>query len=630
MRHARCVVLGTTGPLLGLLFALAVLAPVAEGASPGGTAPSAARRGPDGDGSVRITGELKRWHKVTLTLAGPFAHERDERPNPFTDYCMTVTFRHESGSPVYTVPGYFAADGRAADTGARSGTAWRAHLAPDKTGVWTYRISFLKGKHAAVGGSGARPLAPYHGRSGRFTVAETDKTGRDLRAKGRLEYVGKRYLRFADTGEYFLKQGADAPENLLAYADFDGDFKRDGRKDDLVKTWRPHVRDWRPGDPTWAGGKGKGLIGAINYLASEGMNTFSFLTLNIEGDDRNVFPYVSYTDRLHMDVSRLDQWEIVFEHADRMGMFLHFKTQETENECLLDGGDLGPERRLYYRELIARFAHHLALNWNLGEENGALGKVNQTTAQRRAMARFFAENDPYRHPVVVHNGRWPDDLLGSKSALAGFSLQTNRPDFANVHRRVVEWVEKSAKAGRPWVVACDEPGDAQHALLPDADDPAHDDARRHGLWGCLLGGGAGNEWYFGYKHAQSDLTCQDWRSRDRWWDQCRVALEFFRDHRVPFWEMEPRDDLVGNPKHENTVYCLAKPGEVYLVFLCRGGRAKVNLRGARGPLRLAWFNPRTGGALVPGRPERLTGGGVVEIGPPPAEADRDWLAVIRR
>ena len=53
-----------------------------------------------------------------------------------------------------------------------------------------------------------------------MTIAATDKTAPDFRAKGRLEYVGKHYLRFAGTGEYFLKTGADAPETLLAYAGF--------------------------------------------------------------------------------------------------------------------------------------------------------------------------------------------------------------------------------------------------------------------------------------------------------------------------------------------------------------------------------------------------------------------------
>ena len=42
-------------------------------------------RQPDGNGTVAISGELKQWHKVTLTLDGPFAHERDTQPNPFTD-----------------------------------------------------------------------------------------------------------------------------------------------------------------------------------------------------------------------------------------------------------------------------------------------------------------------------------------------------------------------------------------------------------------------------------------------------------------------------------------------------------------------------------------------------------------
>ncbi len=152
-------------------------------------------------------------------------------------------------------------------------------------------------------------------------------------------FVGKHHLRFAETGEYFLKCGADAPENFLAYRDFDGDFKFDGHKDNFIKDLAPHIIDWKQGDSTWQGGKGKGIIGAVNYLASKGMNVFSFLTLNIGGDDQNVFPYITYDERLRMDVSRLDQWEIAFEHADKLGMYLHFKTMETENELLLDKGD---------------------------------------------------------------------------------------------------------------------------------------------------------------------------------------------------------------------------------------------------------------------------------------------------
>ena len=95
-------------------------------------------------------------------------------------------------------------------------------------------------------------------------------------------------------------------------------------------------------------------------------------------------------------------------------------------------------------------------------------------------------------------------------------------------------------------MACDEPGDAQHALRPDNDaGNSHDDGRKNALWGTLMAGGWGNEWYFGYAHAHSDLTLEDFRSRDAWWDYARYALEFFNDNDIPFWEMhnEQRNQL---------------------------------------------------------------------------------------
>jgi hypothetical protein len=45
------------------------------------------------------------------------------------------------------------------------------------------------------------------------------------------------------------------------------------------------VKDWKSGDPSWKGGKGKGIIGALNYLAAKGVNSVYFLTYNIDGGD---------------------------------------------------------------------------------------------------------------------------------------------------------------------------------------------------------------------------------------------------------------------------------------------------------------------------------------------------------
>ncbi len=76
--------------------------------------------------------------------------------------------------------------------------------------------------------------------------------------------------------------------------------------------YQPHVVDWKEGDPQWQNGKGKGMIGALNYLSSKGMNSFYFLTLNILGDGEDVWPYTDRNERYRFDCSKLDQWEIVF------------------------------------------------------------------------------------------------------------------------------------------------------------------------------------------------------------------------------------------------------------------------------------------------------------------------------
>lgn len=565
--------------------------------------------------AARVSGELKKWHKVTIDFAGPKTSET-ATPNPFLDYRLDVTFTN--GDKTLVVPGYFAADGNAANTSANSGNVWRVHFAPSATGTWNYTASFRTGKNVIADESAnpGKSAGFMDGAKGSFSVSPTDKTGRDMRAKGLLQYVGKHHLRFAETGEYFLKCGADAPENFLAYDGFDGDFKTDGQKDDLVKNWAPHVKDWKPGDPTWQNGKGKGIIGAVNYLASEGMNVFSFLTMNIGGDDRNAFPYVSFKDVTRIDCSRMDQWGIVFEHGNNIGMYLHFKTMETENEMLLDKGNLGVERKLYYRELIARFGHNLALNWNLGEEIN-----NASHEQKVAWADYFWTHDPYQHNIVIHNMGNPHyDLLGDASALTGFSLQTSNSKFIQVHGRTLDYINRSDAAGKPWVVACDEPGDATHALITDGEDPSHDNARKNALWGNFIAGGAGVEWYFGYKHPNSDLTLQDYRSRDLHWDQCRIALQFFQAYEVPFWDMKSQDAW-----SKSGDWILAGD-KMIVAFLLDGGKSEIDL--PAGKYAYGWFNPRTGegmNALL--NTGNVAGGSVKAFTAPD---NKDWVLLLSK
>jgi hypothetical protein len=559
---------------------------------------------------------LTQWQPVTVSFAGQETAEGAD-PNPFRDFRLTVVFEHAASGKTVEVPGYYAADGTAAESSADAGSVWRAALLPSEPGEWTFRASFREGVDAALSDDPGLGLpADFDGASGSFTIAPADPDAPGFLSQGLLQYVGERYLRFAQTGLYFLKGGADSPENFLGYAEFDQTYDADAGSGSyehigqVIHHYEPHIRDWKEGDPTWQDGKGKGIIGALNYLGSKGMNSVYFLTYNLDGGDgRDVWPWSDVQVRDRFDVSKLDQWEIVFRHMDRLGLMLHVVTQETENDRALGGGPgLNDIRKLYLRELVARFSHHPALIWNLGEEN------NTPDADRKAIAAYIRALDPYDHPITVHThankaDTFYDGLLGDPNFEAT-SIQSHPERY---YEEALALTRRSAEAGRAWAVFGDEQNPASHGVLPDADDPNHDEVRIQALWGNLMGGGGGVEWYFGHQYPHMDINMEDWRSRDRMWDQTRYALDFFHEH-LPFWEMTPEEGRV-----------LRKGDEVIAVQLPAGGA--VNVRLGEGEYSVQWFDPRNGGGLQPGG--TVTGPGEKRVGPPPSEPGRDWVVLLQ-
>ncbi|MDZ4857613.1 MAG: DUF5060 domain-containing protein [Candidatus Hydrogenedentes bacterium] len=547
-----------------------------------------------------------KWQPVTLTFEGPASSESGS-PNPFTDFRLDVTFKN--GDVTHIVPGYYAADGNSAESSADSGNAWRVHFMPDAEGEWTHTASFRTGAGVAIDEkSDAGTAVAFDGKSASFSVGPADPLAEGFYRSGALQYVGKRYLRFAETKKWYIKGGADSPENLLAFTDFDATKPR--------HRYEPHAQDFRNGDPTWQGGKGKNLIGALNYLAGKKMNAVYFLTMNVKGDGKDVWPWTGEEERFRFDCSKLDQWEIVFRHMDRLGLMMHVVLQEQENDQLLDGGELGPERRLYHRELIARFAHHPALVWNLGEEN------TNTNEQRHAFAAHTRALDPYDHPIVIHTFPSQRDevyaaMAGDKN-IDGPSMQFGHME--ETYADTIKWIAASRDAGKQWFVCNDEIGPAREGVVPDSVDPEHNDVRKHALWGNLMAGGSGAEWLFGVSHPNDDIDCEDWRSRDAMWDQTRFALEFFK--RLPFSQMEVANDVVNG----GDAWCLAKPGEAYAIYALPATGLTVTL--PDGNYRARWFNPRSGGEPVNGND--ITGGAPQPLGNPPSDTDKDWAVIIKK
>jgi hypothetical protein len=304
-----------------------------------------------------------------------------------------------------------------------------------------------------------------------------------------------------------------------------------------------------------------------------------------------------------------------------MGIQLHVVTQEAENDQLLDGGALKTQRKLYYRELIARFSHHLALVWNLGEEN------TNSDSQRKEFANYIRSTDPYQHPIVIHT--FPNSMGAVYTPLLGFphlegpSLQIGTVN--ETHAETIRWIDRSASSGVPWFVCLDEIGPAGAGVLPDANDPTHDQVRQDALWGNLMAGGAGVEWYFGYQFAHHDLNAEDFRSRDTMWNQTRFALEFFQKY-LPLSRMIHQDSRT--PATND--YVLAEENKVYAVYLKEAGQSPLLDLGpsANREFAVQWYNPRSGGLLQGGSLNTVIGPGIVSLGYPPRDRDKDWVALV--
>ena len=87
-----------------------------------------------GFSAASIEGELTVWYPVTLTFTGKQASETE---STFRDHRLDVTF--SNGDKSIRVPGYFAADGSAAESSATNGNKWRVKFTPNEAGVWNYK-----------------------------------------------------------------------------------------------------------------------------------------------------------------------------------------------------------------------------------------------------------------------------------------------------------------------------------------------------------------------------------------------------------------------------------------------------------------------------------------------------------
>lgn len=141
-----------------------------------------------------------------------------------------------------------------------------------------------------------------------------------------------------------------------------------------------------------------------------------------------------------------------------------------------------------------------------------------------------------------------------------------------------------------------------------------------------MAGGAGVEYYFGYRHSNSDLTCQDYRSRARMFTYSRYALEFFKNNDIPFWNMYNDDQLVVGGDN----WCLTDGQDYYVIYLQNGGSTRIGFLPAGADFEVTWYRAFDGFYGI-GSVTSVSPGSNIAVGSHPQQSGKDdWVVLLRR
>ena len=463
----------------------------------------------------RDLGRFGKWARVEIPLTGPPSRGRG-KPNPFGIF-VDVAFTAPSGR-THTVPGFYDGDGK----GGLDGRAWKVRFAADETGKWAFRSTSRQGQ--------------LDGWRGSFTVTDIPADAQGFWKWGRLEAVGTpenqvRYLKFRD-GPYWLKAGCDDPENFLgSFRHYDTPAKRRA---------------------------------AVDYLARKGVNSMYIMTHNLDGDDKDVWPWLGTTAReakrnagadARFDVARLEQWRQLFEHMQTQGVVSYLVLED-------DSAWKGYDHGRYYRELVARFGYLPALLFNFNEEYNENYRLPAALAFMEHLARI----DPFDHPRGIHNVNRPNDAYIDAPQIDFTSIQTGGRDPLRHNAMAIEWIGRCRSRKR-------------RVLMVGFDEGRPEEDRR-AWWSAYMAGGV----WEAHLRTPYDRPIGAW---DDVWTQLGGTRAFMET--LPFWEMEPSNALVKS----GTAFCLARPGVAYALYLPRGGTISLELAPGAS-YEQAWWKPTNG------------------------------------
>jgi hypothetical protein len=471
--------------------------------------------------------------EVTLNVSKPDAR------NPFTDVTVRGHFEKTSGADKLSVTGFCDAS---------DGSVFRIRFMPASEGDYTYTITYSQGAFERT-------------ETGQFRVT----TGR-RRGPMRVDPDYPWHFVWEGTKEHCFFNGTTAFW-LMGW-----------REDRVINNCIERLQRLKINRIRVL------LSGAANILWGEPVMTGENFTLFLRpwvAKAPNSFdhPEIDYT---RFNVSHWQKWERMLRFARDRDMIISSILEISTHKAQPTAGS--EDERRYIRYAAARLSAFSNITWDLGDDLDSFRDEKWAHETGTLLVGW----DPYKHLATSHpTHREPQDRA---SDWFGF---TSIQDWSrNQHALMLEERQIQKKTGRIIPQANEEYGYEDHyphwAPKPDGDSA---ETLRRTAWEIAMAGA------YGTAGETARRGVNIWPDTGGGWingrgDDTMVMLKGY-EHLVDFftsfewWKTEPHDELVNNG-----AYCLAKPGEIYAVYLPKEGNVTIQLE--PGTYAANWFSAFTG------------------------------------
>lgn len=465
--------------------------------------------------------------------------------NPFTDASISGSFGKSGETARTEVTGF---------CDSTDGTIFRIRIMPSVPGDYSYSIRYRQGEFEKKN-------------EGEFRVAKSRRRG-PIRVDAKFPW----HFIWEGTGEHYFFNGTTAFW-LMGWRD-ERIINESIERLHQLKIDRLRVL----------------LAGAANIYWGEPVMTGENFTMMLrpwkaqapKSFDR---PGIDFT---RFDVGYWQRWERMLKFAGErdiiISVILDISTHKAQAAA-----DSEDERR-YFRYASARLSAFSNITWDLGDDLDSF----RDEIWAHKLGTLLVGWDPYRHLASSH----PVNRKNQDRASDWFGFTSIQDWSRNQHALMLEERQIQVKTGRIIPQANEEYGYEDH--YPRwAPEPPGDSAEtlRRVAWDIAMAGA------YGTAGESARRGVNIWPDTGGGWingrgDDTMVMLkgyahlaEFFTS--FDWWKTEPHDELVNHG-----AYCLAKPGEIYAVYLPKGGNVTVQLEG--GNYEAKWFKPFTGDHYCPG------------------------------